>query len=150
VRVYLVTVRGRVEDDTARRIEQGIVVGGDDGGGDSGEDGDGERLQAKRVTIRKRSNRETHLVVELIEGKNREIRRLMQASGHEVTRLARVSFGALELGDLAPGRWRVVRDTELARLWPEAPARPTRTTGTTAHSSGRRAGLKATSRSSSS
>jgi 23S rRNA pseudouridine2605 synthase len=108
VRVYLVTVRGRVEDDTAQQIEHGMVV--------DGEHDDGEHLQAKRVTIRKRSTRETHLVVELIEGKNREIRRLMQASGHDVTRLARVSFGALELGDLAPGRWRVVTDAEIARL----------------------------------
>lgn len=109
VRVYLVTVRGRVEDDTAARIEQGMIV-------------DGEPLQATRVTIRKRSNRETHLVVELIEGKNREIRRLMQATGHEVTRLARVSFGALALGDLQPGRWRVVSEAEMARVWPAAPA----------------------------
>jgi 23S rRNA pseudouridine2605 synthase len=105
-RVYLVTVRGRVEDDTAAAIERGLVV-------------DDDHLQARRVTIRKRSNRESHLVVELIEGKNREIRRLMKASGHEVTRLARVSFGGLELGTLAPGRWRVVEAAEIARLWPD-------------------------------
>jgi 23S rRNA pseudouridine2605 synthase len=107
-RVYLVTVRGRVEDGTATSIERGLVVGGD-------------RLQARRVTVRKRSNRESHLVVELIEGKNREIRRLMKTSGHEVTRLARVSFGGLELGMLAPGRWRVVEEEEIARLWAGAP-----------------------------
>jgi 23S rRNA pseudouridine2605 synthase len=105
-RVYLVTVHGRVEDDTAAAIERGLVV-------------DGDRLQARRVTIRKRSNRESHLVVELIEGKNREIRRLMKTSGHEVTRLARVSFGGLELGTLAAGRWRAVEEPEIARLWPE-------------------------------
>jgi 23S rRNA pseudouridine2605 synthase len=105
VRVYLVTVRGSVDDETAAEIERGLLI-------------DGERLSAKRVSIRKRSQRETHLVVELIEGKNREIRKLMQASGHEVTRLARVSFGALELGTLAPGTWRVIDEREIARLWP--------------------------------
>jgi len=109
VRVYLVTVRGRVEDETAFRIEQGIEV-------------DSERLSAKRVIVRKRSDRESHLVVELVEGKNREIRRLMQATGHDVTRLARVSFGQLELGRLAPGRWRIITENEIARLWPSAPA----------------------------
>lgn len=107
-RVYLVTVRGRVEDDTAASIERGLVV-------------DGDRLQARRVAVRKRSNRESHLVVELIEGKNREIRRLMKVSGHEVTRLARVSFGGLELGTLAPGRWRVVEEDEIKDLWESAP-----------------------------
>jgi 23S rRNA pseudouridine2605 synthase len=112
VRIYLVTVRGELDDDTARRLEQGIVI-------------ESERLQAQRITIRKRSKRETHLVVELIEGKNREIRRLMLSAGHEVTRLARVSFGRLELGTLPPGRWRAIEETELKRLWPGAPpARP--------------------------
>jgi 23S rRNA pseudouridine2605 synthase len=108
-RVYLVTVRGRLEDETAAAIERGIEV-------------DGELLHATRVSVRKRSNRETHLVVELVEGKNREIRRLMKSSGHEVTRLARVSFGALELGELAPGKWRMISEEEIARVWPEAPA----------------------------
>jgi 23S rRNA pseudouridine2605 synthase len=107
-RVYLVTVRGRVEDETATTIERGFEV-------------DGDHLQAERVTVRKRSNRESHLVVELIEGKNREIRRLLKACGHEVTRLARVSFGGLELGDLPPGRARVIDEAEIAALWPDAP-----------------------------
>jgi 23S rRNA pseudouridine2605 synthase len=113
VRVYLVTVRGRVDEETVERIEQGIVV-------------DRDRLQATHVTIRKRSNRETHLVVELIEGKNREIRRLMKATGHEVTRLARVAFGGLELGRLAPGRWKDIPESDFARLWPSAPLRALR------------------------
>lgn len=108
-RVYLVTVRGLVEDETAQRIMRGFAV-------------DGEHLQAQRVTVRKRSTRESHLVVELTEGKNREIRRLMDASGHEVTRLARVSFGGLQLGDLPPGRWRTVPEAEIAQMWPGVPS----------------------------
>jgi 23S rRNA pseudouridine2605 synthase len=63
--------------------------------------------------VRKRSTRETHLIVELTEGRNREIRRLCQAAGHEVTRLKRVAFGGLELGDLPPGKWREVTREEI-------------------------------------
>jgi 23S rRNA pseudouridine2605 synthase len=74
VRRYVVTVRGRVDDDDARRLEAGI-----------------DGLQAARVAVRKRSERETHLVVELTEGRNREIRRLFGAIGREVTRLMRVA-----------------------------------------------------------
>lgn len=99
-RVYLVTVRGELTDAEAESLEAGL------------EDG-GEILAARSVTVRKRSRRETHLVVELTEGKNREIRRLMAAVGHEVTRLKRVSFGGLELGDLQPGQWREVGEEEL-------------------------------------
>lgn len=105
-RVYVVTVRGELSDGTARRLEEGVEESG-------------ERLGARAVQVRKRSRRETHLIVELIAGRNREIRRMLAAVGHEVTRLKRVSFGGLELGDLEPGRWRVVPPEELARAFPE-------------------------------
>ena len=95
-RSYVVTVRGAVSDDECRRLEEGI--------------GD---LRAERVTIRKRSRRETHLTIDLVEGKNREIRRLLAAIGHEVTRLLRVSFGPIVLGTLEPGKWREVERAEL-------------------------------------
>ena len=109
-RVYLVTVRGELTDETARRLEEGIVD-------------EGERLAARSAAVRKSSRRETHLVVELTEGKNREIRRMLAAVGHEVTRLKRVSFGGLELGELAPGKWRVVTAEELRTAFPGAPVR---------------------------
>lgn len=104
-RVYLVTVRGELADATARRLKEGI-------------EDEGERLAARSVTIRKRSRRETHLVLELTEGKNREIRRLLAAAGHEVTKLKRVAFGGLELGDLPPGRWREVSEDEVRKAFP--------------------------------
>jgi 16S rRNA U516 pseudouridylate synthase RsuA-like enzyme len=52
-------------------------------------------------------------VIELVEGKNGEIRRLCLAVGHEVTALKRVAFGGLELGSLAPGAWREVTRAEV-------------------------------------
>jgi 23S rRNA pseudouridine2605 synthase len=74
------------------------------------------------VTVLKRSNRETHLIVELTEGKNREIRRMFEAIGHEVTRLKRIAFGGLELGELQPGRWREVSREEYRAAFPQAPS----------------------------
>ena len=103
-RVYLVTVRGKVEADEASRVTSGIRVGRD-------------TLQASAVAIRKASGRESHLTVELVEGKNREIRRLFSAIGHEVTRLKRVQLGALELGPLAPGAWRELSRAEAERVF---------------------------------
>ena len=102
-RTYVVTVRGRVTPETAAQLERGFVVQG-------ARPGDtGERLSASSVEIRKASGRESHLIVELQEGKNRELRRLFDAAGHEVTRIHRISFGEYELGDLQPGEWREVR-----------------------------------------
>ena len=96
VRRYVVTVRGAVQDDAAARMMTGI-----------------DGLSAKSVVVRKRSARETHLLVELVEGKNREVRRMFDALGHDVTRLMRVAFGPIELGTLQPGAWRELRRDEL-------------------------------------
>lgn len=71
--------------------------------------------------LRKASGRESHLTIELREGKNREVRRLLLAIGHEVTRLKRVRFGGLALGSLQAGEWRAVSPPEIAAAFPEAP-----------------------------
>jgi 23S rRNA pseudouridine2605 synthase len=73
--------------------------------------------------VRKVSNRESHLVVTLQEGKNREIRRLLLDLGHSITRLRRVQFGGLTLGILPPGNWRVVSPQELDRKFPGRPGK---------------------------
>jgi pseudouridine synthase len=95
-RRYAVTVRGELSDATVARLETGFAG-----------------LRAERVLVRKRSRRETHLILELTEGKNREVRRLLAGVGHEVTRLLRLAFGPIELGSLTPGTWREVSKAEL-------------------------------------
>lgn len=105
-RVYLVSVRGRWEERKSLLVKGGVVEAS-------------EVLSAAEVVARKVSGRESHLVVTLVEGRNREVRRLMKAAGHEVLRLRRVAFGALELGSLAPRRWREVPFTELSAAFGE-------------------------------
>ena len=107
VRRYAVTVRGSMSEEDAGRMVSGI-----------------DGLRADSVRVRKRSSRETHLIVELREGRNREIRRLCAAVGREVTALKRVAFGGLELGDLPAGRWRTVSKDELRRAVGAAAAVP--------------------------
>jgi pseudouridine synthase len=91
VRRYVVTARGFVSDDDCLAMERGMAG-----------------VRAASVRVRKRSRRETHLIVELTEGKNREIRRLFSAVGAEVTKLLRVAYGPIELGTLKPGEWRAL------------------------------------------
>ncbi len=50
--------------------------------------------------------------LELIEGKNRQVRRMTAAIGHPTLRLIRVRIGHLELGDLRPGTWRFLTPAE--------------------------------------
>lgn len=106
-RTYLVTVRGDFGPEAVRQAEAGVEFGG-------------ERLAFHRLELRKRSRRESHLTVVLTEGRNREIRRLLAAFGREVTRLRRVAFGGLVLGDLKPGEWRAVPREEIEAHFPNA------------------------------
>jgi 23S rRNA pseudouridine2605 synthase len=106
-RAYAVTVRGRLPDDAGARLVAGVVS-------------EGERLAAHAVDVRKTSGRESHLTIELREGKNREVRRLLAAIGHEVVRLKRVRFGGLCLAGLAPGEWREVTRAEIRSAFPGA------------------------------
>jgi 23S rRNA pseudouridine2605 synthase len=108
IRTYLVTVRGEVDVATLRTWTDGVNVGGN-------------LLCVKSARIQKASGRETHLVMELTEGKNREVRKLCKAAGHEVTRLRRVAFGGLSLEKLAPGAFRRVSAEELDRAFPSLP-----------------------------
>jgi 23S rRNA pseudouridine2605 synthase len=96
-RSYIVTVRGEVDEADCAALES-------------------EDLAAERVTIRKRSGRETELMVDLTEGKNREIRRMFLSIGHEVTRPLRVRFGPIELGTLKPGEWREIGREEVLTI----------------------------------
>ncbi len=62
------------------------------------------------IEIRKASHRETHLFVTLRQGKNREIRKMFSAIDHEVTRLHRIAYGDVVLGELPPGETRDVTE----------------------------------------
>ena len=99
LRKYVVTVRGMFDLPSAEQM-----IGGSDD------------LHAVNVRILEASRRESHLEVQLDEGKNREIRRLCARLGYEVTRLLRVSFGPIELGRLQPGEWRELTRGEFAGL----------------------------------
>jgi 23S rRNA pseudouridine2457 synthase len=52
------------------------------------------------------------IALELIEGKNRQVRRMTAAIGHPTVRLVRVRIGRFKLGDLAPAQWKVLGPPE--------------------------------------
>ena len=95
MRTYLVSVRGEFTETQATAAVVGVVDGG-------------ERLQYHSVKIQKNSGRESHLEVVLIQGKNREIRRLFKTLGYEVTRLRRIQYGPFTLENLPSGAWREI------------------------------------------
>lgn len=103
-KTYRVLVKGTPRPAVVRRLTEGVVL----------EDGPARALRARLVD---RTVREAQLEVEMGEGRNREIRRMMEALGYPVLRLARVAIGPLRDVSLRPGRWRRLGGPEVAALY---------------------------------
>lgn len=95
-RTYRVRVHGRLNPAQLKRLAGGVTV-------------DGVTYKSARVTEdREPSGKNTWYTVVLTEGKNREIRKLMEHFGCIVNRLIRTNYGPFKLGDLKPGQVREV------------------------------------------
>lgn len=102
-KVYHVQVDGHVEDAHLGTLQAGVIDGG-------------ERLAAVRASLLRRGERNDWLEVELDEGRNRQIRRMLQILGYPVKRLVRVAIGPLALGELPKGAWRRLSADEVSAL----------------------------------
>jgi 23S rRNA pseudouridine2605 synthase len=100
---YHVQVDRVADADLLARINRGCAVEGDSVEGDSFYGEVGERLRAKGARLLRHGDKNSWLEIMLDEGKNRQIRRLLEAQEVRVLRLVRVSIGPLELGDLKKG-----------------------------------------------
>jgi 23S rRNA pseudouridine2605 synthase len=76
----------------------------------------GERLKARSARCLRRGDKHAWLEIVLDEGRNRQIRRLLDALDVSVLRLVRVAIGSLTLGTLAKGRWRMLTQKEMDSL----------------------------------
>ena len=92
----------------------------------SGVDAGGETLAAKSACLLRSGGRTAWLEIVLDEGRNRHIRRMLQAEGFAVRRLVRVAIGPVLLGDLPKGAWRPLTDGEIASLAPASAEPPPR------------------------
>ena len=110
-REYEVGVRGIPEADVLRTLVRGVEL-----------DGGVAKARDARVVGRERAGGVLRLV--LVEGRNREVRRLCEAVGNPVRWLRRVRFGTVRLGDLPMGAWRDLTPDELRRLRERAEAGP--------------------------
>jgi 23S rRNA pseudouridine2605 synthase len=81
-----------------------------------GADVDGERLAVRSARRLRVGEKNAWAEIVLDEGRNRHIRRLLQAFDVSVLRLVRVAIGSLSLGDLAKGRWRMLTQQEMDSL----------------------------------
>ena len=62
------------------------------------------------------SGKYTHIELTIVEGRNRQVRRMVEAVGSKVIKLVRVAIGPVRIGDLQIGKWRRLTETELRAL----------------------------------
>jgi 23S rRNA pseudouridine2605 synthase len=100
---YHVQVDRVADDDLLARITRGCAAESDTVDGSFLKRNAGEHLRAKGARLLRHGDKNSWLEITLDEGKNRQIRRLLEAQRVGVLRLVRVSIGPLELGDLKKG-----------------------------------------------
>ena len=105
-KTYVAIVEGQVEPWVPRKLRRGIEL----------EDGE---AKADRVTVKDSGPRGSIVEITLHSGTNRIVRRMLDAVGHPVTRLARTRLGPLRLGNLRPGQTRPLSGEEIAALQQE-------------------------------
>ena len=93
-RTYHVQIRAQADDSLFDRLKRGVRTES------------GLLLSAKRVTSVRHGKTNSWIEIVLDEGKNRHIRRMLEAVGIEVLRLVRIAIGDVKLGDLPRGRVR--------------------------------------------
>lgn len=113
-KTYHVQIGGTIDTKRLALIKEGVI-----------DEEQGEHLSAKVIKILRSGEKNMWLEVVLDEGRNRHIRRLLEAFNIEVLRLVRVKIGMLVLGNLQKGQWReltkyeVLKSREPQELRPE-------------------------------
>jgi 23S rRNA pseudouridine2605 synthase len=102
-KTYIARLGAPPDERQLRRLREGVEL----------EDG-----PTAPIAIERRGPREIEIV--LREGRNRQVRRMVEAVGNRVVALRRVGFGSLRLGSLAEGGARRLGQGEIARLWKDA------------------------------
>ena len=102
-KTYLARVSGSVTMDEVRQLRAGVML-------------DDHKTAPAKVRVIKLEAEATVVLVTIHEGRNRQVRRMFEETGHQVMQLRRVRFGPLDLGDLPRGKWRELTAEEVRSL----------------------------------
>ena len=102
-KTYVVKVEGQVLEHKLAQLRKGVVI-------------DGVKTAKSKVKLIEFKDNISRFEVTIHEGRNRQIRKMFEAVGHEVIFLKRVSVGNVRLGGLARGTYRYLNDDEIEYL----------------------------------
>jgi len=98
-KTYIASVRGHPSNEALNKLRRGVYI-------------EGRRTSPCKVEVF--LNQPNKLSITIHEGRNRQIRKMLENVGHPVTSLIRTAIGSLELGDLPRGQWRYLTEREVS------------------------------------
>ncbi len=102
-KTYLVKCTGPLTDEVLERLRTGVELS----------DGPTRPAEVNRV---RDSGKYSHIEIRIGEGRNRQVRRMVEAIDSKVMKLVRTGIGPIQIGELKIGTWRVLEDREIAAL----------------------------------
>lgn len=102
-KIYHVKVKGEITGEQLKNLGKPMII-------------DDYEIRPVECDIITRKDNYTVIRMVLFEGRNRQIRKMCEQIGLEITKLQRVAIGSIKLGDLAPGKWRHLTKTQVEYL----------------------------------
>jgi 23S rRNA pseudouridine2605 synthase len=102
-KIYHVRLNSEITPEQLYELGQPMVI-------------DGYKIAPVKITVIARKSGCTVLRMDLYEGRNRQIRKMCESAGLEITRLQRIAIGDLKLGDLKPGKWKMLNGSQIKYL----------------------------------
>lgn len=100
---YIARVSLSLEQEAIQKLCRGVWV-------------DGRKTAPAKVRVLRRDAFSTDILITIHEGRNRQIRKMVESVGHQVVRLKRVRYGSIELGDMPRGTFRELTREEVESL----------------------------------
>ena len=102
-KVYIARVSNHITEEELQALQKGVII-------------DGRMTSPAKVRLIRSDAFSTDLKITIHEGRNRQVRKMVQAIGHQVVHLKRIQFGPVVLGNLPSGMWRKLTDEEIGKL----------------------------------
>lgn len=103
LKTYIVTVKGKPSENAIQSLRKGIKI-------------ENYITAPAYVNVLSIYENKTKLEITIHEGRNRQVRKMCETIGNPVIRLKRVAYGGVQLGNLKPGEWRYLTESEKKRL----------------------------------
>lgn len=104
-KVYRVTINTYIDDDKLKEITKGVKIRGEN-----------RKIIPEKITVERRESNSSTLLIKIVEGRKRIIRRLFSKLGYKVIDLNRIQIGGYKLAGIEEGSYKILSKKEIEKL----------------------------------